>query len=285
MEKAREYVIEKQIESVLRDSHTDQFDWLQSTFGIKLRTDFPAWPVFIEITERRNLFVHTNGVVSRQYLDVCQMHKCNLAEGLEVGMSLPLTREYFAASFDCILEVGVKLGQVLWRKIQPTESVAADRNLMEIAYSLISEGKYQAARALLEFATCTLQPYLSSESSRLRFVINLAQTYKWAGEEELCKQTIDKEDWSAADARFALACAVLRDDFDGANAIVKKIGKGDSELDAHAYREWPLFKKYRQSLDFPKLFEEIFGEPLNQFVLKDGGETPPETQEPSAPVN
>src|SRR5690606_38386335 len=55
-EDAREFVIEKEIESVLRESHSAQFDWLENKFNIKLREDLPCWPKFIEITERRNLY-------------------------------------------------------------------------------------------------------------------------------------------------------------------------------------------------------------------------------------
>jgi hypothetical protein len=71
---AKEYVLEKEIETLLRGSHTEQFDWLESKFSIKLREGLAIWPAFIEITERRNLFVHTSGRVSSQYLAVCQKH-------------------------------------------------------------------------------------------------------------------------------------------------------------------------------------------------------------------
>jgi hypothetical protein len=64
IEVAREYVIDKKIEIILRKSHSDQFVWFEKRFGISIGKDFPAWPVFMEVTERRHLFVHTNGVVS-----------------------------------------------------------------------------------------------------------------------------------------------------------------------------------------------------------------------------
>lgn len=165
---------------------------------------------------------------------------------------------------------------MLWHKIQPSDFEAADQSLNEVAYDLINEGKYKLARVLLDFATTTLKPYLFSEDTRLRLVINLAQVYKWAGEEEHCKQTLDAEDWSAANIRFALARAVLQDDFKTANAIVQQIGNKDKQLDIHAYREWPLFKELRKSSDFSTLFEEVFGEPLNRFVMQ--------SDEPPAPA-
>jgi hypothetical protein len=276
IEAAREYVIDKEIESVLRESHADQFGWLESKFNLPLRKDLPAWPVFIEVTERRNLFVHTNGIVSRQYLEVCRKHGCQIPDGVCLGNSLPLTREYFAAAYECLLEIGVKLGQVLWRKIQPSEIEKADMNLIDVTYSLISEGRYQLARVLLDFATETLKTH-STEQYRLTCVVNRAQTYKWSGDQEKCKQILDNEDWTATSLKFRLANAVLGDNFKEANEIVKQIGKDSSDVDKHDYREWPLFKELRKSPEFTALFEQVFGEPLNKLVVQDaesGSSTP-----------
>jgi hypothetical protein len=69
---------------------------------------------------------------------------------------LPITREYFASACDCLLEIGVKLGQVLWRKIIPSGIEKADGNLVTITYNLIGEGRYNLARILLDFGTETL---------------------------------------------------------------------------------------------------------------------------------
>jgi hypothetical protein len=72
---AKEYILEKEIEAILRTSHSDQFDCMESRFKVELRKDLPIWPTFIELTERRNLFVHCDGQVSAQYLTVCDRHK------------------------------------------------------------------------------------------------------------------------------------------------------------------------------------------------------------------
>jgi hypothetical protein len=63
-----EFILSKEIETVIRKSHAEQFEWLESRFGVPLRKDLAIWPTFIELTERRNLYVHNNGVVSAQYL-------------------------------------------------------------------------------------------------------------------------------------------------------------------------------------------------------------------------
>ncbi len=80
---------------------------------------------------------------------------------------------------------------------------------------------------------------------------------------------LDAEDWTATDPKFRLAYAVLCDDFENAIEIVRQLGKSkDQEMDEHSYRDWPLFREFRKHPDFVSLFEEIFAEPLNRFVVE-----------------
>lgn len=271
IEDATDHILDKEVESVLRESHSDQFGWLERKFNVPLRKDLAVWPVFVEVAERRNLFVHTNGVVSQQYLDVCRRHGCKMSEDARKGKQLPLGRDYFQTAYECILEIGVKLGQVLWRKVLPMEISAADKNLINATYNLLVEGRYQSARILLDFATQTLKKH-STESDRLTLVINRAQAHKWGGDEDTCRQILNAEDWTATGAKYQLAHAVLSDDFGKANLLVRQIGANDDMLGKNVYREWPLFKEYRKTAEFNILFEELFGEPMNKFVVERGQE-------------
>jgi hypothetical protein len=46
---ARAHVVDKEVESLLRESHADQFKWMESKFGTPLTKDLPSWPTFIEV--------------------------------------------------------------------------------------------------------------------------------------------------------------------------------------------------------------------------------------------
>ncbi len=128
IEEAKEYLLEKEVETLLRRNHSEQFDWLENKFAIKLRVDLPIWPTFIEVTERRNLFVHSDGVVSRQYLKVCREHGVSLGAETKQGLRLDVPHPYFRLAYEALFEIGVKLGQVLWRKLKPTDAPDADAN-------------------------------------------------------------------------------------------------------------------------------------------------------------
>lgn len=117
IEDAKEFVIEKEVESVLRDSHEDQFKWLEKKLGLPLTKDLNVWPIFIEVTERRNLFVHCNGIISSQYINVCMLHKVKFDKECIVGEVLGADPEYFKRSYKCFFEIGIKLAHVIWRKL------------------------------------------------------------------------------------------------------------------------------------------------------------------------
>ncbi len=61
---AREKIVEDEIDTVLRKSHIEQFDYLEDKLQIPLRKDLDIWPIFVELTQRRHLIAHTNGRVT-----------------------------------------------------------------------------------------------------------------------------------------------------------------------------------------------------------------------------
>jgi hypothetical protein len=254
---AREYILEKEVETVLRSSHAEQFKWMESAFGLPLTKDLASWPSFIELTERRNLFVHTDGIVSSQYIAVCKLHKCSISEELKEGDPLGVPQAYFEAAHQCIYEIGVKLGHVLWRKMFPEERALADSNFTRLTYDLMENGKYDLAIRLLDFA-CSEFKKFSTEGSQLTLIVNRAQSYKWKGDDERCKKIMKAVDWSAKADQFRLADAVLAEDWPKAGKVMRRIGK-EGSVDQTDYRDWPLFRDFRKQTAFLEAYEQIFG--------------------------
>lgn len=257
---AREYILEKEVEAVLRSSHSEQFKWMEGNFNLPLTKDLASWPAFIELTERRNLFVHTDGIVSSQYMAVCRMHKCKLDDSTKEGKSLDVPQGYFQEAHQSIYEVGVKLGHVLWRKLFPDERALADSNLIRLTYGLLEDGKYDLAIRLLDFACTEFKKY-SNEGSQLTLTVNRAQAYKWKGENEKCKKIMRAVDWSAKSDDFKLADAVLAEDWPKSLKMMRRIGK-EGAVDQSDYRDWPLFRELRKQPEFLETYAEIFGLPF-----------------------
>lgn len=263
IDEVKETIIEKEIETVLRKSHTEQFVWLENKLSIPLRKDLNIWADFIELTERRNLFVHCDGIVNSQYLNVCKKNKVSFDTEVKIGDELIISPEYFKKAISCIFEMGVKLAQVLWRKLCPNDIDEADRILNEICYELILKEKYSLAINLLDFATSVIKKH-ASEENRLVFIVNKAQAYKWNGNAKKCVDIVNKIDWSAYKHEYQLASYVLLDDYKKAADIVRIIGT-NGYIGKNEYLEWPLFKEFRKSKEFLKAYKDVFNEDFEDY--------------------
>ncbi len=259
LEVVRERIFSKEVESVLRSSHAEQFSWMETAFSVPLTKGLESWPLFIELTERRNLFVHCDGVVSDQYIGVCRKHNVPIEKGTEVGKKLKADRKYLRQSFEVLYEIGLKLSQVLWRKLSPDDVKKAESSLSHFTYELLIEENYKLAKNLLDFACCTLKKW-ASEGDRLVYVVNRALAYKFSGDDEMCQSILNAEDWSACADNYSLCVTVLRGDFDKAKSIMLKIGSTGCVTEAD-YAEWPCFKEFRASDEFVSAFSDVFGYP------------------------
>ena len=164
-----------------------------------------------------------------------------------------------------IQEMGIKLSQVLWRKLCSDDLEAADKVLNNIAFSSIESENYDLAANLLDFGINVLKKH-SSEEWRLSMLLNLAQTYKWKGNQAGCEGTLNLIDWSAKADKYKLGMVVLKDNFVGAKEIMLKI-RDKNGVGKENYLHWPIFKKFRESEEFQVAYKEIFGK---DFKSEDG---------------
>lgn len=262
MEAVKEYIIEKEVESVIRKSHSEQFLWLKEKFKTPFNKDLDCWPTFIELTERRNLFVHTDGYVSSQYLSVCDQHNVPVKDDIKVGDQLGVPNNYYQEAYNCILEIGVKMAHVIWRKLCPDKIEGSDDNIVEITYDLIDRNEYPLAINLLTFFTQNKLKHSSDIHYRM-LLLNLAQAYKWNEEEDNCKKTLKRVDWSACGDNFQVAVAVLNEKYDEAYKCMRRL-QFDEKFHRSFYRDWPIFKELRKQDEFPTIFEECYSEAFSQ---------------------
>lgn len=257
LDDARDSVVGMEIESLLRESHTDQFKWIEDKVKIPLR-ELDAWKKFIEVTERRNLFVHVDGIVNKQYLSICKKHGCKIDANISKGSKLSVSPEYYQEACDCIAEIGVKLGQVLWRKLVPTDLDGADNSLINVTYDFLVSRDYDLCLTLCKL--CEI-PAIKNSCLEHEYYLKLNQAIALKGLER--KNEMDRllksVDWSVLSEKFKLANLVLIEDWEEAKNIMIKIGpKGD--ILKQFYRDWPLFRWFRKTDQFKSAYLEVFGE-------------------------
>ena len=252
----RKHVVEKDVESIIRESHAEQLNLLSKKFKVELTKDLPSYNDFIEITERRNLFVHTNGKVSSQYLQKCNGRPIDHKDmDVQLGEELIATPAYVEHCYNTLFEIGVKLGHVIWRKIE-NDLEKADDSLVEIGYDLIKSEKFSLACIITDFSC---KPYVKHFNKVGEYVlcVNRALAYYLQGDRNKCEDIINEIDWSGAELKFRLAHKVLLEQYDDAIEIMKKIGKTDDMR--LAYSTWPLFNKFRAIQGFKETYKNIYG--------------------------
>jgi hypothetical protein len=258
IEDARDSLIEKEVDTILRDSHTDHFIWLENKLGIPMRKDLSIWQDFIELTERRNLFVHSDGIVSNQYLSVCKQNQVKFKKPVKLDEKLIVDSEYFESAYNCLYEVSVKLTQVIWRKILPKDLEDADSSLNLICFNLMQQKNFHLSDILLEFATNTLKKHHNEESKNV-FFVNKALSFKLGGNQKVCAELVSAKDWSACSDKFKIAQEALLDNFEGVARYMKKLG-ADGDIDKTSYKTWPLFSDFRETELFADTYKELFHE-------------------------
>lgn len=265
LEEAREALIEREVDTVVRKSHEDQINWIKANLKLPVSDFIPELPDFIEIAQRRHLFVHCDGVVSAPYIANCKSAGVKLTTEIETGHQLEVSRQYLENAFEVVYAVGVKVGFALWLNLCKADVDQAAKCVNALAYDLISNARYSLAINLLEFSIAGKQK--PAQEQIFRFIIlNLAQSYKWSGNKEKCVKLLAGYDWSASSDLIKLGVAVLTENFEEAFRLMKKLGH-DDEFKKENYRDWPIFRELRKQPNFPVCYHEIYKEDYEQATV------------------
>lgn len=273
IDELKEHLIDKEVESLLREEHFEQLKILErritkvSGNNFSLTTDLPVLPAFVELTQRRNLFVHTNGQANRQYFEARKKWDFQSECSGELNEELKAEPEYCQKAYQVLFEMAVKLTHVLWRKFTPTERENADEHLNQVIYDLLVDEEYDLAIEIANFGTNVIKKF-SSEQIRKFIIINKAIAYKMQDKNKDCIKVIKNEDWSIGN-EFKLAKLVLEDNFTEAKKLILRIGNTDEILKREAYEKWPLFNKFRKSAEFKTCFKELYGEDFSLEEIRD----------------
>lgn len=262
----KERYINGKVETVLRKSHLEQIKDISKMIDNTPLDKCSFWGEFIEITQRRNLFVHCKGVVSEQYINECQKASCTI--NTKVGDALSVDREYFSKAYFVLFCIGVMLSQVVVRKLLESTLIGEiDTILNNVIYESISEKKYNIAIELSNFALSKATCHCS-RLDEVYFVLNYAQAYKWQGNKEKCDEILAEFDFSAMKDDILIAKYALEDDVTNVVRLMKKIGANSEIMCDEAYATWEIFKDMRNNVDFQRTYQDIFGKPLYEDSIK-----------------
>jgi len=257
LSQAIDRLIDKEVDRILRDSHVTQIKYLETQLNFEFREKLTVWPEFVELTERRNLLVHCGGEVSAQYIRICKTSGCKIEAGVKAGSTLTVSSKYFDRCHAVLVEIGLKLGQAVLRKIFSDQLDKIDRMINNYGVELLSDGRWDLGLMVFDFL-CGLPPKLISKDQIKRiFIINKAIALKFSGKKSLSCELLDSLDWSSCSSDFALAIEVLRDNFDAAEKIMSSMN-GEEPIGEPGFKTWPLFREFRKSEQFRRAFKKIY---------------------------
>lgn len=275
-------MLNKEIETVRRDSYIDQFSTLEKKFKIELKK-FAEWSAFVELSQRRNIIMHNGGIVIEQYISVCRKEGYSFGEETNIGDHLNVSYNYFKNASRILSKVGLMLAYTLWSKNFPKDMSLIHDSLNETIYNSLLNKQWEFVSELGDFVFS--QPMMRgiSEINHKVRIINYCIGLKFSGKNSAVMKVIDSVDWSANYRDFKLAIEVLRENYNEAITIMKSIGKNGEIIYQHCYHTWPLFTQFREEQEFYDAYFEIYGEHFSE-SLELQNETI-EIVSPSAPDN
>lgn len=258
-------LVEKKVESLMRDSHIAQINALEQILKVGTLKKFNGWEQFVELTERRNLFVHTNGKISTQYVAICKKYNAPIGD-CEIGTTLTIDKEYFLLSYRTLYKMAVMLTAVVANKYCPQHYKKfyeeLDKLMINHIFYMINEQELSMAIEVSQYILSS--PFKHKQQDKCYIILNLAQAYKWNGQEDKCIETLSQEDSSAWKPDLLIPKLSLEENYPDVYENMRSLGKTGKILHPKEYREWPIFQKLREQKEFLSIFKEIFGENFNQ---------------------
>lgn len=259
-------IISKEIDGLMRDSHHIQITFLDSKLKLGIERDFPSWLEFLEVTERRNLFVHTGGTVSPQYIENCKKWKIPLNELTKEGEQLTATDKYIQKAINCFYELSVRVAQATVRRIFPESYEDADYALNNKSTELLNEERWELGERIFNFALSIPENLTSKGEMKYYFLINRCIAMKYSGKQ--INECLHSVDWRPFHPQYQFAVAILEDRYDDAEKLMLSPAVRE-KITEHCYKEWPIFRDFRKTEAFLNAYKEIFGKDYGEELIKE----------------
>jgi hypothetical protein len=257
-----DFLIEKEISSLGYDNHISHIEWIETKTGVKIMEYIKdEVPILIELTERRNLFVHNDGKVDSKYLNNCKKGKVVFNRIYKKGEDLSVGPKYFKDCYNCLYSISAKIVYLLSEKLSPKDNKDQLNEFFnnEICIKLIQNKNYVLSRNILKFILDNFKG-VTTEAFTKVFVINYALVNKLDGNDNEARNIIKKEDWTACNNDLKLAVSIINGDFEETFDLMEKIGKHGDIITMENYRNDPIFIPIRKMDRFRDLYKKIYNE-------------------------
>lgn len=262
----KEELILKEVNSLMRDSHYSQIDFLDKKLSLGIQESFPQWTDFLEITERRNIFTHNGGKVNEIYIDNCKKYKVPLDKNVSLNVLLSARDEYINNAIEVFYELSIRLSQAVWRRMFPESLEEADDRLNSIGYSLLINQRWQLAEKVFLFALNIPEKLRSKSEMHYYHILNLCIALKEQGKD--FSTILKRIDWSPFHPKFHFAISALNGEH-GKTLELMKLDAVNESVAEDGFRTWPILKHFRETLEFKEAYKEIYSKDFEQELISE----------------
>lgn len=250
----QDLVVEKEIEIILHGNRASQIKWFESRCGMR-EFDRGLAAELSDVAELRNLIAHHGGEVTNRVGFGLRSQKTKLLRPYKAGDSIFVTKEHIDLVHDILFTAAIAISQGVWRNLREDQRPYADHNFHALTYARLALEEFGLARRALLLGIKFRETM--SLSARLVNTVNLAQTYKWLGDQDGCDNVLGSEDWEEHEEPFRLAVAVLNDEWESARVLMEKCAK-ENLVDRAEFEDWPVFRQFRKTEHFRSAFERAY---------------------------
>lgn len=254
-------LIRKEVDQLMRGSHHGQVGFLDEKLKLGVQENFDRWVDYLEVTERRNLFVHGGGVVNSIY----QTNAKRYGFAIPGEKTLTVTDEYFLCATDTFVELSTRIVQSATRRLFAECYEEADWLLNNQGFNLLKSERWDLAARLFDFAINIPSNLRSDDEVHYFHRFNFCIAAKHGGRD--FSGVLKSIDWKPLHPKYHLAIAVLEDRFSDAAQLMREPAVL-KEVDKHDLLSWPLFREFRNTADFKTSYKEVFGEDFEVELLE-----------------
>lgn len=255
IDNAKDFVIESVLTELFHGSHSDQFEHFTKITKINVPKEMEElYRQLIEITERRNLYIHCHGKASKQYISICSQN--NVEVTVSEGDYLKIDKKYFLESIDALMELSVKIGFIVWKKQEKSEQENSDKFLISLCNDLIKQGRNKLAIALIDYVIDHKDNHMSVFNKHLLKMYWICAQKKDGNNTDYEKGI--QEDWTSVKPLISLILNVLKDDYDSAIEQMTHIGNDPKEMDRTLFEDSVLFSEFVKKQEFKDAYKSIY---------------------------
>lgn len=211
----KDAIITSQIDSIMRESIYSWLKTLENKHKVSISLKSEYTKNFIEAYLRRNIIVHNNARINKEYINGMKKIGEDISEE-KIGKQLICTKEYIDKIIDSsVYFVIYIMNQMLVLFKEENENFT--NAILNMGFEKIKNEEYGLAREIYKLLK---DNNTIDQQTKVYSLINYWQTYKWDNKYNEIENEVNEFDISAFEDLIKLAIYALKEDYEKINNIL-----------------------------------------------------------------